>query len=94
MAWPISITPEGWADLYRACHAKGTRFLAEAIACHRDQTTENYDYEEAVLDLLMFRQDVLADEVYRLIQQTNSTDAGGFTCWIDRDGYYKVELPD
>ena len=94
MAWPMSITPEGWADLYRACHAKGIRFLAEAIACDRDQRDESYDFDEGVLDLLMFRHDVLANEAYQLIQENNSCDAGGWTYWIEKSGYYKIELPD
>ena len=37
---------------------------------------------------------VLVDRAYELVEQTDTSDNGGWAYWIDREGYHKVHLPD
>ena len=85
MAWEISISAEGWAALYAACHNLEKRDLVEAIG-HVTGTD--------LIELMALPHDVLADQAFEFIETTNTCDDGGWWCWIDTDGYYKVHLPD
>ena len=37
---------------------------------------------------------MLVDRAFELVEQTDTSDNGGWAYWIDREGYHKVHLPD
>lgn len=104
MAWEISITSEGWRDIYNACRREDKEKLARAIvtdeSCepewqdllHRDYKVWDLRYTERQAELMELPHDVLADMAYDLIETNNTCDNGGFAFWIDREGYEKIYL--
>lgn len=101
MAWEISITAEGWADIRTALDSWTSEALIEALA---DDTLEaklaaGVDQETAETAATLRReqlarlpQDILADAAFELIQEHNTCDNGGWAYWIDREGFHKVVL--
>ena len=89
MAWSISITPEGWNEIYEACHASEKQFLLEAINETAAQKGIAGISVEAGNEI---SQESLADLVFQIIHDTNTCDDGGFKYWIDPKGYYKITL--
>lgn len=89
MAWEICMSGEGWADLYDAINALDRATLIDAIA--NDNFIVTGDEGRTVLAGLTH--DVLADEVYARVQDHRTCDNGGFSIWLDRGGFSKVDLP-
>ena len=101
MAWEISISVEGWAEIREQLEHSSRDELIAAIAdekfeavyasadSHHAERAANTE-RERLADL---PHDVLVDRAFDLIEQTNTSDNGGFAYWIDRCGYHKVVLP-
>ena len=89
MAWSISISPEGWQEIYEACHRCKKSFLWDAVnetLRQQKQPTLPRKYRKQTT------QENLADNAYLFIHSTNTCDNGGFKFWIDPKGYYKVTI--
>jgi hypothetical protein len=102
MAWSISISSEGWNDIYEACHKMDRNELIDAIA--DDYFEKNYlkgfihQFNNRFFDYVYTleryaSQEALADLAFDLIQENDTCDNGGFEYWIDQDGYHTVSLP-
>jgi hypothetical protein len=104
MAWSISITAEGWSEIYEACHDLDKRQLINAITDDYFEALEKqgFDYNECNKRTLKLRykletyaaQECLADKAYELIEKNDTCDNGGYRYWIDREGYHAVYLTD
>lgn len=104
MAWEISITSEGWGELYEACHELSKESLITAITDDYFEALEQkgFEYIDCKKRALKLKykletyasQECLADQAYQLIEQNNTCDNGGYRYWIDREGYHGVTLPD
>lgn len=100
MAWEISITAEGWAEIREKLEDCSREDLIAAIADDKfeavyekagmDHAKRAADAERKRIDDLPH--DVLADRAYELIEQNNTCDNGGYGYWIDREGYHKIRL--
>lgn len=90
MAWSICITPEGWEEIYECCHKQSKTWLFQAINEARQQQKEKRHPRRLFKNL---GQDSLADEAFRWIERTNTCQNGGYGYYIDREGYYQIELP-
>jgi hypothetical protein len=91
MAWSICISPDGWEQLYDACHKQSKTWLFEAVNEARSQ------YNEKRLPRKLFKelaQDTLADEAYKWIEKTNTCENGGFSYWIDPKGYCQIKISE
>jgi hypothetical protein len=92
MSWEISISAEGWNDIYQTLHQLTFREkLVEAIV--NDEWTEDLGLEG--FDTLKQKYtdtplDVLADVVYSKIEEINTCDNGGNGYWMDREGYCQL----
>lgn len=102
MAWEISISAEGWAEIREQLEQSSRDDLISAIC---DDTFEavyaSVDSHHAERAAKAERErlqdlphDLLVDRAFELIEQTNTSDNGGFAYWIDRAGYHKVVLSD
>ncbi|RFM34412.1 hypothetical protein [Chitinophaga silvisoli] len=89
MAWSISITPEGWNEIYEACHGCEKHFLLEAINETAIQKGIPGISEDAAKEI---SHEALANIVFEIIQETDTCDNGGFKYWIDPKGFYKIDL--
>ncbi|WPV67513.1 hypothetical protein [Chitinophaga sp. LS1] len=89
MAWSISITPEGWNEIYQACHASEKQFLLQAINETALRKGIPGMSDEAAKEV---SQESLANLVFKIIQETNTCDNGGFSYWIDPGGIYKITI--
>jgi hypothetical protein len=89
MAWEISISPEGWSEIYDACHAKSKMFLFDAVNEARQQAGKKKIPRRWRSSI---SQSALADEAYLFTTENRTCDNGGFKYWIDKKGFYKVEL--
>jgi len=104
MAWEISITAEGWSEVYEACHELDKKKLLDAITDDYFEALEKqgFDYTDCKKRALKLRykletyasQEGLADTAYELIEKNNTCDNGGYRYWIDREGYHGVTLTD
>ena len=100
MAWEISITAEGWAEIREKLDEWKREDLIAAItddkfeAVHEKAGMEHAkraaDAERKRIEDLSL--DVLANRAFELIEQNGTCDNGGFGYWIDREGYHKVWL--
>lgn len=101
MAWEISISPEGWAEIRAELETWGREELIAAIsddkfeAVHAKAGEEHASRaaraERARLEKLPH--DILVDRAFELIEANNTCDNGGWAYWIDREGFHKVRLP-
>lgn len=102
MAWEISITAEGWQEIYDALHSDAfTEEQLRSALADDDYEAWEQDHdegsEEPNFDVLKARyanlyHDTLADLAYERVEQHNTCDNGGFAYWIDRQGYHTVNL--
>ncbi|RXK81157.1 hypothetical protein [Filimonas effusa] len=91
MAWSISISPDGWNDIYDACHASEKHFLLDAI----NETASQKGFpgiSDAAAEEIA--QEALANLVFQIIQETDTCDNGGGKYWIDPKGFYKIDLSE
>ena len=101
MAWRISLTAEGWAEIREQLEQSSRDDLIAAIAADQFEsvyaTVDSHHAERAAKAererLQGLPHDVLVDRAFELIEQTNTSDNGGWAYWIDRAGYHKVVLP-
>lgn len=104
MACEISMSGEGWEDIYETLHEATTKkFLAEAIAAERiidliDNLPESEYNELQTSDLeglefnklMTYSQEHLANTAFEIIQQNNTCDNDRKNIWIDKKGRFKV----
>lgn len=101
MAWEISISAEGWSEIREQLEQSSRDALIAAIADDKCEavyaSADSHHAERAAKAererLQYLPHDVLVDCAFELIEQTNTSDNGGFAYWIDRCGYHKVVLP-
>ena len=100
IAWEISTSAEGWAEIREQLDARDRDALIAAIADDKfeavSQKADQHHAERAV-NAERERQeklphDIIVDRAYELIEQNGTCDNGGCAYWIDREGYHKVEL--
>jgi len=100
MAWEISMTPEGWNNVYRNLQVMDRVDLEEAIIddmIEDAEHNEGVDYTEDQLDekrnfLGELPGDVLVDLVFEMIEKHNTCENGGFEVYMDREGYHTVKV--
>lgn len=102
MAWSISISNDGWAEIREQLEAWDHNQLIAAIADDRlehilerageHHATRAADAERKRLERLPH--DLLVDRAYELIERNNTCDNGGWAYWVDREGFHKVYLPE
>jgi len=100
MAWEISISANGWADIREKLEVWGRTRLINAISDDKfEMVLAEADEEHAVKAkraerkrLAALPKDILVDRAYELIEQNNTCDNGGWAYWIDREGFHKVRL--
>ena len=100
MAWEISISANGWADIREKLEVWGRTRLINAISDDKFEMVLAEAGEEHARKarraerkrLAGLPQDILADRAFELIEQNNTCDNGGFAYWIDREGFHKVFL--
>jgi hypothetical protein len=100
MAWSISISPEGWSEIHEALETWTEEALINAIADDKfeavykkadlNHATRAADAERKRLESVPH--DLLVDLAYDLISQNDTSDNGGFSYWVDREGCHKVHL--
>ncbi len=96
MTWEISMSAEGWSNVYDNLHAMDKADLVEAMAtnkfdeaCAKDEE-EDFDWEAVKADLGQLSNECLADECYRYVELHDSCDNGGWNAYIDKGGYCTV----
>jgi hypothetical protein len=108
MAWSISITAEGWADIRKELETWDRQQIIDALADDVFEAAEQANgddgkgYEERVSPddaadacrarLATVPTDLLVEEAMESIHITNTCDNGGFRYWIDRKGWHGVTL--
>jgi len=105
MAWSISISQEGWADIRKELETWDRQRIIDALADDEFERVEqsneadpdNADSpEDAAYDkrrnLESAAHDTLVDAAMDAIESNNTCDNGGFRYWIDREGYHGVTL--
>ena len=90
MAWEISITQEGWQELYEECHEQEHEWLVQAILGDEIEAREQEESMELGIEALepwlserqaelrSLPHDILADRAIELIEQNNTCDNGGW----------------
>lgn len=91
MAGSICISPNGWEQLYDACHKQNKTWLFEAVNEARSQNNQKRLPRKLLKKLA---QDTLADEAFGWIEKTNTCENGGFSYWIDPKGYCQIKISD
>lgn len=102
MAWEISISVEGWAEIREILEQWDRDDLVAAIAEDKSEAVyaraDSHHAERAAKAererLQGLPHDVLVERAFELVEQNNTCDNGGWAYWIDREGYHKVELSD
>ena len=102
MAWSISITVEGWQEIYDKLERRDGETLIDAICDDVfEMVLANSDLEHAEHAATAERErledlthDVLVDRAFELVEQNNTCENGGYGYWIDREGYHRVWLSD
>ncbi len=103
MAWEISITAEGWGEIYDTLNTWSVADLAAALADDDAQALADskdvgpyglagYERNRTTF-YANLPQDCLADLAYERVEQHNTCDNGGNGFYIDREGFHKVYLP-
>ncbi len=102
MAWEISISAEGWAEIREKLEDWSSDQLIDAMCDDIFEAVyDKADLEHATLAATAERKriadlphDLLVDRAFELVEQNNTSDNGGWACWVDRQGYHKVSLED
>jgi hypothetical protein len=102
MAWSISISAEGWAEIREQLEGWHRERLVAAITDDRfehalERAGERHAARAAEAErrrLEAVPHDALVDRAYDLVAQTNTCDSGGWSYWVDREGYHKVHLSE
>lgn len=107
MAWEISISQEGWAEIESKLKEWSKERLVEALSDDYLEYLEEEDTETPYLHMKemedkvnqyrkqlndIYDQESLAEEALLMVERNNTCDNGGFAYWIDREGYHKVHL--
>jgi len=103
MSWEISISGDGWGEIYEKCHRMRLAAMAKAIGDY------NYEIFHGTWDkkgnphhkgawnwrkLMKYGRECLGNMIYDCIVETNTCDNGGYKYWIDPNGYHKVVLKE
>ncbi len=102
MAWAVSITAEGWQQIRGELATWSKRRLISAIVDDKFEAVlekggQNHAEQAATAERRRLRRvphAVLVDRTFELVEQTDTSDNGGWSYWVDREGYHKVQLPD
>ena len=100
MAWEISISNEGWAEIREKLESWTCKELIVAITDDKfemvmEKAGQHHAERAAAAEhkrLADLPHDLLADRAFELIEQNSTCDNGGFGYWIDREGCHKVWL--
>ena len=102
MTWAVSIAAEGWQQIRDELAKWSKKRLIAAITDDKfeavfDKAGHQHAEHAAAAERRRLRRvphSVLVDRAYELVEQTDTSDNGGWAYWIDREGYHKVHLPD
>ncbi len=102
MTWAVSIAAEGWQQIRDELAKWNKKRLIDAIADDKFEAVlerggQDHAEHAAVAERRRLRRVphcVLVDRAYELVEQTDTSDNGGWAYWIDREGYHRVNLPD
>lgn len=92
MAWSISMTQEGWANVHANLQRKSIQWLAEALAADADPDEYEVELIKFIRAGYMFGSEYLADEALKRIEENDLCDRGGHAVWVDKEGYHTVEV--
>lgn len=102
MAMEISISEDGWGDIYNSLsEATDSNYLAKAVSAaemkikiaEMDEPNLDFLEKERKLrerELIAYARETLPDLAYELVKKNNTVDNDGFNFWIDSDGEFKV----
>ena len=102
MAWSISITSAGWAEIRDELETWDREALIAGITDDKfemvhEKAGEHHASRAAEAErkrLANIPHDLLVDRAFELIEQNDTCDNGGWAYWIDREGFHKVHLTD
>lgn len=102
MAWSISISAEGWAEIREQLETWDREELIAAITDDKfahvlERANEHHANRAAEAErkrLADLPHDVLVDLAYELVERNSTCDAGGWSYWVDREGCHKVHLAE
>lgn len=104
MVWEISISPEGWDEIYQELQRWSRDRLIMALEDDFYEVLTEYGIESSIAEDMAKQyaaslhkyasHEALIDEAFELVQTNNTCDNGGYHYWIDRRGYHKVTLTD
>ena len=102
MAWSISITAEGWQDIRDKLEKWDREPLVAAICDDKfemvlEKGGQHHAERAAAAErarLTDLPHDRLVERAFKLIEQNDTCDNGGWAYWIDREGFHKVHLAD
>lgn len=92
MAWSISMTQEGWANVHANLQRKSIQWLAEALAADADPDEYEVELIKFIRASYMFGSEYLADEALKRIEENDLCDNGGHAVWVDKEGHCTVEV--
>lgn len=84
MSWSISITAEGWQDIYDTLETWTRENLIAALI---EDIGKDDDPDFNYCDV---SDDILVDIAFERIQAVNTCDNGGNGYYIDEQGYHRV----
>jgi len=101
MAWEISISQEGWADIqYSLENRVSKEFLAQALADYNYEMFHGPNGGKGNArhkgfwnwkKLMVETRSTLERDCYKCIKEVNTCDNGGWAYWIDPEGYNRLE---
>jgi hypothetical protein len=102
MAWSISISDEGWEEIRTQLSKWSREKLINAISDDRySKANKAFGDQIAIIvaslrmhEIHEYNQEHLVDIAFSLIEENNTCDNGGYSYWVDIDGYHRVELPE
>jgi hypothetical protein len=104
MAWEISMSSEGWGELYETLHnpeLTSKKTLAKGLGDYNYEKFHGYHsvkanpYHKGFWSWKKFMKlphDVLADTVYNCIEEINTCNNGGNGFWVDPEGYNRIYI--
>ncbi len=98
MAWEISMSQQGWSNVYEnICDTDKQDLIGALIDDKIEQAEHDEDFtfspeaeEKYSQELEQLTQDVLADMVYEMCQKHNTCENGGFEVYLDREGHHTI----